>query len=229
MNLNNIIDQVVKDKGIDRQVLVEALEAAVLSAANKKYRNTRDLEAHYNDETGEVELFEFVTVVDEVEDSYREIDLDEARTDLDPEAEVGDSLGMPLDAGDFSRIAAQTAKQVIIQKVREAEREGIFNEFKDRLGEVVNGIVRRYERGDLIIDLGRAEALLPHREQIPRENYRQGDRVRAFIAEVKMSTKGPQIILSRTHPGLVATLFYSEVPEIAEGIVEIKGVASYIG
>jgi len=225
MNLNNIIDQVVKDKGIDRQVLVEALEAAVLSAANKKYRNTRDLEAHYNDETGQVELFEFVTVVDEVEDSYREIDLEEARTDFDPEAEVGDSLGMPLDAGDFSRIAAQTAKQVIIQKVREAEREGIFNEFKDRLGEVVNGIVRRYERGDLIVDLGRAEALLPHREQIPRENYRQGDRVRAFIAEVKMSTKGPQIILSRTHPGLVATLFYSEVPEIAEGIVEIKGVA----
>ncbi len=225
MNLNIIIDQVVKDKGIDRQVLVEALEAAVLSAANKKYRNTRDLEAHYNDELGQVELFEFVTVVEEVEDSYREIDLEEARTDFDPEAEVGDSLGMPLDAGDFSRIAAQTAKQVIIQKVREAEREGIFNEFKDRLGEVVNGIVRRYERGDLIVDLGRAEALLPHREQIPRENYRQGDRVRAFIAEVKMSTKGPQIILSRTHPGLVATLFYSEVPEIAEGIVEIKGVA----
>jgi len=225
MNLNNIIDQVVKDKGIDRQVLVEALEAAVLSAANKKYRNTRDLEAHFNDESGEVDLFEFVTVVDEVEDSYREIDLDEARSDFDPDAEVGDSLGMPLDAGDFSRIAAQTAKQVIIQKVREAEREGIYNEFKDRLGEVVNGIVRRYERGDLIVDLGRAEALLPHREQIPRENYRQGDRVRAFIAEVKMSTKGPQIILSRTHPGLVATLFYSEVPEIAEGIVEIKGVA----
>ncbi|PLX99871.1 MAG: transcription termination/antitermination protein NusA [Desulfuromonas sp.] len=225
MNLNNIIDQVVKDKGIDRQVLVEALEAAVLSAANKKYRNTRDLEAHYNDESGQVDLFEFVTVVDEVEDSYREIDLDEARSEFDPDAEVGDSLGMPLEAGDFSRIAAQTAKQVIIQKVREAEREGIFNEFKDRLGEVVNGIVRRYERGDLIVDLGRAEALLPHREQIPRENYRQGDRVRAFIAEVKMSTKGPQIILSRTHPGLVATLFYSEVPEIAEGIVEIKGVA----
>jgi len=225
MNLNIIIDQVVKDKGIDRQVLVEALEAAVLSAANKKYRNTRDLEAHFNDELGQVELFEFVTVVEEVEDSYREIDLEEARVEFDPEAEVGDSLGMPLDAGDFSRIAAQTAKQVIIQKVREAEREGIFNEFKDRLGEVVNGIVRRYERGDLIVDLGRAEALLPHREQIPRENYRQGDRVRAFIAEVKMSTKGPQIILSRTHPGLVATLFYSEVPEIAEGIVEIKGVA----
>jgi len=223
-NLNQIIDQVVKDKGIDRSVLVEALEAAILSAANKKYRNTRDLEAHFNDEVGEVELFEFVTVVDEVEDSYREIDLGEAR-EADPDVEVGDSLGMRMDATGFSRIAAQTAKQVIIQKVREAEREGIFNEFKDRVGELVNGIVRRYERGDLIVDLGRAEALLPHREQVPRENYRQGDRVRAYIADVRMSTKGPQIILSRTAPGLVASLFKTEVPEIAEGIVEIVGVA----
>jgi transcription termination/antitermination protein NusA len=223
-NLNHIIDQVVKDKGIDRAILVEALESAVLSAANKKYRNTRDLEAHYNDELGEVELFEFVTVVDEVQDSYKEIDREEAR-EIDPDVEVGDSLGMKMDASNFSRIAAQTAKQVIIQKVREAEREGVFNEFKDRVGELVNGIVRRYERGDLIIDLGRAEALLPHREQVPRENYRQGDRARVYISEVKMSPKGPQIILSRTHPGLVAALFYFEVPEIAEGIVEIKAVA----
>jgi len=224
VNLNHIIDQVVKDKGVDRAILVEALESAVLSAANKKYRNTRDLEAHYNDELGEVELFEFVTVVDEVVDSYKEIDLDEAR-EIDPEVEVGDSLGMKMDASNFSRIAAQTAKQVIIQKVREAEREGIFNEFKDRVGELVNGIVRRYERGDLIVDLGRAEALLPQREQVPRENYRQGDRVRAYITEVKMAPKGPQIILSRVHAGLVAALFSSEVPEIAEGIVELKGVA----
>jgi N utilization substance protein A len=224
VNLNHIIDQVVKDKGINRAVLVEALESAVLSAANKKYRNTRDLEAHYNDELGEVEVFEFVTVVEEVQESYKEIDLGEAR-EIDPEVEVGDSLGMKLDAGNFSRIAAQTAKQVIIQKVREAEREGVFNEFKDRVGELVNGIVRRYERGDLIVDLGRAEALLPHREQVPRENYRQSDRVRAYISEVKMSPKGPQIILSRTHPGVVAALFHFEVPEIAEGIVEIMAVA----
>ncbi|WP_156827087.1 transcription termination factor NusA [Geopsychrobacter electrodiphilus] len=221
-NLNHIIDQVVKDKGIARGVLVEALESAVLSAANKKYRNTRDLEAHFNQEIGEVEVFEFVTVVDEVVDSYKEIDLGEAK-EVDPEVEVGDSLGMMLEASGFSRIAAQTAKQVIIQKVREAEREGVFNEFKDRIGEVVNGIVRRYERGDLIVDLGRAEALLPSREQVPRENYRQSDRVRAYISEVKMSTKGPQIILSRTHPGLLISLFKSEVPEVAEGIVEIKG------
>lgn len=227
-NLNHIIDQVVKDKGIDRAVLIEALESAVLSAANKKYRNTRDLEAHYNDEIGEVELFEFVTVVEEVVDSYKEIDLAEAR-EIDPGVEIGDSLGMKMDAGSFSRIAAQTAKQVIIQKVREAEREKIFNEFKDRVGELVNGIVRRYERGDLIVDLGLSEGILPHREQVPRENYRQGDRIRVYISEVKMSTKGPQIILSRSHPGLVAALFQFEVPEIAEGIVEIKAVAREAG
>lgn len=224
VNLNHIIDQVVKDKGIDRAILVEALESAVLSAANKKYRNTRELEAHYNDEMGEVELFEFVTVVEEVVDSYKEIDIVEAR-EIDPEVEEGDSLGMKMDASGFSRIAAQTAKQVIIQRVREAEREGVYNEFKDRVGELVNGIVRRYERGDLIVDLGRAEALLPHREQVPRENYRQGDRVRSYISEVKLSPKGPQIILSRTHPGVVAALFQFEVPEVAEGIVEIKAVA----
>ncbi|MDA3903685.1 MAG: transcription termination factor NusA [Desulfuromusa sp.] len=220
-NLNHIIDQVVKDKGIDRDVLVDALESAVLSAANKKFRNTRDLEAHFNKEIGEVEVFEFVTVVDEVVDSYKEIDIAEAR-EVDPDVEVDDSLGMMLDAGSFSRIAAQTAKQVIIQKVREAEREGVYNEFKDRVGEIVNGIVRRYERGDLIVDLGRAEALLPNREQAPRENYRQSDRVRAYISEVKMSSKGPQIILSRTHPGLLIALFKAEVPEVAEGLVEIK-------
>lgn len=224
VNLNHIIDQVVKDKGIDRAILVEALESAVLSAANKKYRNTRELEAHYNDEMGEVELFEFVTVVGEVVDSYKEIDIEEAR-EIDPDVEEGDSLGMKMDASGFSRIAAQTAKQVIIQRVREAEREGVYNEFKDRVGELVNGIVRRYERGDLIVDLGRAEALLPHREQVPRENYRQGDRVRSYISEVKLSPKGPQIILSRTHPGVVAALFHFEVPEVAEGIVEIKAVA----
>ncbi|MFK5925401.1 MAG: transcription termination factor NusA [Desulfuromusa sp.] len=221
-NLNHIIDQVVKDKGIDRDVLVDALESAVLSAANKKFRNTRDLEAHFNEEIGEVEVFEFVSVVDEVVDSYKEIDIQEAR-EIDPDVELNDSLGMMLEAGNFSRIAAQTAKQVIIQKVREAEREGVYNEFKGRVGEIVNGIVRRYERGDLIVDLGRAEALLPNREQAPRENYRQSDRVRAYISEVKMSSKGPQIILSRTHPGLLISLFKSEVPEVAEGIVEIMG------
>jgi len=222
-NLKHTIDQIVKEKGIDKDVVLEALEQAVLTAANKKFRNTRDLEAHYNPEIGEVELFEFVTVVEEVQDSYKEIDLEEAR-EIDPDVEVGDSLGMKMDASGFSRIAAQTAKQVIIQKVREAERETIFNEFQERHGEVINGVVRRFEKGDLVVDLGRAEALLPHKEQAPREVYRQGDRVKALITEIRMTTKGPQILLSRTHPMMLAKLFEAEVPEIAEGIVEIKSV-----
>ena len=204
-------------------MVLEALELAVLTAANKKFRNSRELEAHYNPEAGEVELFEFVTVVDEVQDSYKEIDLDEAR-EIDPDVEVGDSLGMKMDASGFSRIAAQTAKQVIIQRVREAERETIFNEFLERQGEVINGVVRRFEKGDLVVDLGRAEALLPHKEQAPREVYRQGDRVKALITEIRMTTKGPLILLSRTHPMMLAKLFEAEVPEIAEGIVEIKNV-----
>lgn len=222
-NLKHSIDQIVKEKAIDKQVIVEALEQAVLTAANKKYRNTRELEAHYNEEIGEVELFEFVTVVDEVNDSYKEIDLDEAK-EIDPEVEVGDSLGMKMDASGFSRIAAQTAKQVIIQKVREAERETIFADFKDRIGELINGVVRRFEKGDLVIDLGRAEALLPHKEQAPREVYRQGDRVKALIMDIRMTTKGPQILLSRVHPNVIVKLFEAEVPEIAEGIVEVMGV-----
>ena len=223
MSLKQTIDQIVKEKAIDKSVVLEALEQAVLTAANKKYRNTRDLEAHFNDEAGEVELFEFVTVVDEVQDSYKEINLEEAR-ESDPEVQVGDSLGMKLDATGFSRIAAQTAKQVIIQKVREAERETIYNEFVDRVGELINGVVRRFERGDLIIDLGRAEALLSHKEQALRDTYRQGDRVKALITDIRMTTKGPQILLSRVHPGMLSKLFEAEVPEIAEGIVEIKGV-----
>jgi N utilization substance protein A len=223
ISIKHAIEQIVKEKGIDRQVVLEAMEQAVLSAANKKYRNTRDLEARYNPDTGEVELFEFVTVVDEVQDSYKEIGLEEAR-EIDPDVEIGDSLGEKLDASGFSRIAAQTAKQVIIQKVREAERETIFNEYSDRQWEIITGMVRRFEKGDLLVDLGRAEAVLPSKEQMPREVYRPGDRIRAIITEIRMTTKGPQIILSRTHPSMLAKLFEAEVPEIAEGIVEINAI-----
>ena len=222
-NLKHTIDQIVKEKGIDKAIVLEALEQAVLTAANKKFRNTRDLEAHYNEDAGEVELFEFVTVVDEVQDSYKEIDLAEAQ-EIDSEVQVGDSLGMKMDATGFSRIAAQTAKQVIIQRVREAERETIFNEFRDRVGELINGVVRRFEKGELIVDLGRAEAVLSHKEQAPREVYRQGDRIKALITDLRMTTKGPQILLSRSHPNVLAKMFEAEVPEIAEGIVEIMGV-----
>lgn len=223
ISIKHAIDQIVKEKGIERQVVLEAMEQAVLTAANKKYRNTRDLEARYNPDSGEVELFEFVTVVDEVQDSYKEIDLEEAR-EIDPDVEIGDSLGEKLDASGFSRIAAQTAKQVIIQKVREAERETIFNEYSDRQWEIITGMVRRFEKGDLLVDLGRAEAVLPSKEQMPREVYRPGDRIRAIITDIRMTTKGPQIILSRTHPSMLAKLFEAEVPEIAEGIVEINAI-----
>jgi len=228
INLKHAIEQIVKEKGIDRHVVMEAMEQAVLTAANKKYRNTRDLEARYNPDSGEVELFEFVTVVDEVQDSYKEIGLDEAR-EIDPDVEVGDSLGEKLDASGFTRIAAQTAKQVIIQKVREAERETIFNEYSDRQWEIITGMVRRFEKGELLVDLGRAEAVLPAKEQMPREVYRPGDRIRAIITEIRMTTKGPQIILSRTHPSMLAKLFEAEVPEIAEGIVEINAVVRDAG
>jgi N utilization substance protein A len=223
ISLKHAIEQIVKEKGIDRQVVLEAMEQAVLTAANKKYRNTRDLEARYNLDTGEVELFEFVTVVEDVEDSYKEISLEEAR-EIDPEVEVGDSLGEKLDASGFTRIAAQTAKQVIIQKVREAERETIFNEYSDRQWEIITGMVRRFEKGDLLIDLGRAEAVLPSKEQMPREVYRPGDRIRAIITDIRVTPKGPQIILSRAHPSMLAKLFEAEVPEIAEGIVEINAI-----
>ena len=223
ISIKHAIDQIVKEKGIDRNVVIEAMEQAVLTAANKKYRNTRELEARYNPDSGEVELFEFVIVVDEVMDSYKEIDLEEAK-EIDPEVEVGDSLGEKLDASGFTRIAAQTAKQVIIQKVREAERETIFNEYSDRQWEIITGMVRRFEKGELLVDLGRAEAVLPSKEQMPREVYRPGDRIRAIITEIRMTTKGPQIILSRTHPSMLAKLFEAEVPEIAEGIVEINAV-----
>lgn len=223
VSLKQAIEQIVKEKGIDRQVVIEAMEQAVLSAANKKYRNTRTLEAHYNNDTGEVELFEYVVVVEEVQDSYTEISLDEAR-EMDPECEIGDELGEKINSGDFGRIAAQTAKQVIIQKVREAERETVFNEYKDRQWEIVTGQVRRFERGDLLIDLGRAEAILSGKEQMPREVYRPGDRIRAIITDIAMTTKGPQIILSRTHPQMLSKLFEAEVPEISEGLVEIVNV-----
>lgn len=228
LNLKHTIDQIVKEKGIDKQVVLEAIEQAVLSAANKKFHNTRDLEVQYNEEAGEIELFEFVTVVEEVQDSYKEIDLEEAQ-EMDPDVQIGDSLGMKMEASGFSRIAAQTAKQVIIQKVREAERETIFNEYKDRKGELINGVVRRFEKGDLVVDLGRAEAVLSVKEQAPREVYRQGDRIKALIVDIRMTPKGPQIILSRVHPRLIAKLFEAEVPEISEGIVEIKGVVREAG
>jgi transcription termination/antitermination protein NusA len=164
-NLNRTIDQVAKEKGIARDTLVEALEAAMVSAARKKYGSRVELEAQYSDETGEVEVFLFKDVVEDVEDSTTEIDLESARRELDPEAEIGDQLGVKMDTESFGRIAAQTAKQVIIQKVKDAERENIYAEYKDRKGDVVTGMVQRYEKRNVIVNLGRAEAIFPYTEQ----------------------------------------------------------------
>ncbi|MBW1808432.1 MAG: transcription termination/antitermination protein NusA [Deltaproteobacteria bacterium] len=224
-NLNHTLEMVGKEKGIDREILIDALETAMLTAARKKFGLEKDLEVHFNEETGEIEIFEFKTVVKKIEDPETEIKMDEA-LQLDPEAQNGDSLGIRMDTSELGRIAAQTAKQVLIQKVREADYALVYEEYKDRRGELVTGIVRRFERGNNIVDLGRAEAVLPMREQVPRESYRAGDRIQAYVLDVLEEAKGgPQIILSRTSPGLLIKLFEMEVPEIDEGIVTIEAAA----
>ncbi len=224
-NLNQTIELVGKEKGLDKDILIEALESAMLTAAKKKFGMERDLEVHFNEEIGEIEIFEFKTVVDKIEEPMLEITVDEA-IQLDPEAQVGDSLGMKLETGELGRIAAQTAKQVLIQKVREADSAIVYEEYQDRKDELVTGIVRRFERGNIIVDLGRAESMLPVREQVPRETYRPGDRIQAYVLDVLPEPRGgPQIILSRTSPGLLIKLFEMEVPEIDEGIVRIEAAA----
>src|ERR1700756_5017579 len=224
-DLNRVIEQVSKEKGIDKSILISALENAMVSAAKKTFGHQRKIEAQFNPEIGEVELFEAKTVVEAVQDPAVEITLDEARDNLDPDAQVGDELLSKLDSSMFGRIAAQAAKQNIVQRVRDAEREIIYNEFKGREGQLVNGIVQRFEKRNIIVNLGRTDAILPEKEQVPRERYRQGDRIRAYIVSVEITSRGPQIVLSRTHPGMLTQLFAQEVPEIYEGIVEVKGAA----
>jgi N utilization substance protein A len=224
-DLNRVIEQVSKEKGIDKSILIGALENAMVSAAKKTFGHQRKIEAQFNPEIGEVELFEAKTVVESVQDPDLEITLEDARENLDPDAEMGDELLCKLDSTKFGRIAAQAAKQNIVQRVRDAEREIIFNEFKGREGQLVNGIVQRFEKRNIIVNLGRTDAILPEKEQVPRERYRQGDRIRAYIVSVDITGRGPQIVLSRTHPGMLIKLFEQEVPEIYEGIVEVKGAA----
>jgi transcription termination/antitermination protein NusA len=223
-DLNRIIEQVGKDKGIDKKILIEALEQALLAAARKKFGPRQEIEAKYNEDAGEIELFQFKTVVKEVKNPPAEIAFDEAR-ELDGDVEVGDSLGTKIDLSDFGRIAAQTAKQVIIQRVKDAERENIFEDFKDRKGEVISGTVQRFERGSIIVNLGRAEAVIPQQELVPRETYKPGDRIRAYVLDVRKTPKGPQIILSRSNPNFLMKLFEMEVPEVSEGIVKIISAA----
>jgi N utilization substance protein A len=222
--LKREIDQIAKDKGIDKRTIISALEEAMKQAARRKFGLEKEIEARFNPETSEIELFEFREVVEVVTDREAHITLDNAKT-LDPEAEIGDEIGVKLDTADFGRILAQTAKQVIIQRVRDAERDIVYEEYKDRKGEVVNGIVRRFEKGALLVDLGRTEAVLPAKEQVPRETYRPGDRIRAYVIDVTTMGKGAQVILSRAAIQFMTKLFAQEVPEIYEGIVKIESAA----
>jgi len=222
--LKRLIEQMCKDRGLDRTIIIEALEAAMLNAARKKMGPQVEIEAHYNEEAGEIEVFQFKRVEELVTDPDMEISLAEAR-EMDEEVELGDSLGMKVDTSTFGRIAVQTAKQIIIQRVKDAERDNIYEEFKDRKLQLINGFVQRFEGGSIIVNLGRAEGVIPVSEQIYREVYKRGERIRSFICDVKRITKGPQIILSRTHPGFLKALFEVEVPEISEGLIEIVSVA----
>ena len=223
-DLTRMIDQVCREKGVERAVLINALEEAVRAAARKKYGPDYDLEVSHNDELGEIEVFEFKEVVENVTSEHVQISLEDAHK-IDPESEVGDSLGVKMDTDTFGRIAAQSAKQVIMQRLKEAERHIVYDDFKDRRGEIINGIVQRFDRGSIVVNLGRTEAELPAKEQVPKESYKQGDRIRAYILDVRQFSRGPQIVLSRTHPNFVSTLFENEVPEISEGIVKIIQVA----
>ncbi|MEE3326259.1 MAG: transcription termination factor NusA [Myxococcota bacterium] len=224
-NLKREIDQIAKDKGIDSNEIIGALEEAMIQAARKKHGQEKEIEARYNVELSEIELFEFKEVVENVSDASSQVSLQSARGEYDPEAEVGDEIGVKMDTSDFGRILAQTAKQVIIQRIRDAERDQTFDEYQDRSGELVNGIVRRFEKGSLIVDLGRAEAILPPKEQVPREDYRPGDRIRAYVKEVNRLSKGPQIVLSRNCVEVLTKLFEQEVPEMYEKIVSIESAA----
>jgi len=223
-DIKRVVDQVSRDKGIDREVLIKALEEALKSAARKKFGNKIDIEVQYSEESGEIEVFQFKEVAEEVTEPEIQIGLEEGRK-LDPDCEIGDSLGTKMDTSKFGRIAAQSAKQVIIQKMKDAEKDAVYSSYIDRKGEVINGIVQRVDRGDIIVNLGHTEGMVPGKEQVPRETYRRGDRIRAYIFDVLHETRGPQIILSRTHPNFLVHLFRTEVPEIAEGIVTIMGAS----
>jgi N utilization substance protein A len=222
--LLQVADAVARDKGIDRDEVLDAMEQAIQKAGRSKYGHEHDIRAHIDRKNGEIQLARYMEVVEEVENELTQLTVAQAKKKK-AELAVGEFLVDPLPPIDFGRIAAQTAKQVIVQKVRDAERQRQYNEFKERAGEIVNGLVKRVEFGNVVVDLGRAEALLRRDELIPRELFRTGDRVRAYIFDVRQEQRGPQIFLSRTHPTFMAKLFSQEVPEIYDGIIEIKAVA----
>ncbi|MBQ0823627.1 transcription termination/antitermination protein NusA [Microvirga sp. HBU67558] len=227
LELLQIADAVAREKVIDKQIVLDAMADAIAKAARSRYGAETDIHAEINPKTGELRLARHLLVVDDgaVENDSREITLAEARTRHNPAAQVGDVIADTLPPFDFGRIAAQSAKQVIVQKVRDAERDRQYQEYKDRIGEVVNGAVKRVEYGNVIVDLGRGEAIIRRDELIPRETFRPGDRIRAYLFDVRREARGPQIFLSRTHPQFMAKLFASEVPEIYDGIVSVQAVA----
>lgn len=222
--LKKAIDQISKDRGIDKDLLIDTLEEAVRSSVARKYGDAMDIEVSYNESEGEIEVYQFKVVAEEVEDEISEITLEEAKAH-DPNVQIDDEMGFKLKVEDLGRIAAQSAKQVIIQRMRDAEQEIIYDEFKNRVNEIVSGIIQRRDRTGWIINLGRTEAVLPKGEQIPRERYKRGDRVQAFIIDVQKESRGPQVTVSRSHPDYMTALFKREVPEVDDGTVKIMGVA----
>ena len=224
LELIQIADAVAREKSIEKALVIEALEDALARAARSRYGHETNVKAEINPSTGETKLWRLLEVVEVLEDDATQIELEDARR-RNPEAEIGDFMSEPLPPIDFGRVAAMAAKQVITQKVREAERDRQYEDFKDRIGEIINGIVKRVEYGHVIVDLGRAEAIIRRDQQLPRENYRNGDRVRAYIMDVRREPRGPQIFLSRSHPQFMAKLFEQEVPEVYDGVIEIRAVA----
>ncbi|MEO0681183.1 MAG: transcription termination factor NusA [Pseudomonadota bacterium] len=224
LELLQIADAVAREKLIDRELVVEAMEDSLAKAARSRYGAEYDIRAVIDRKSGELFMSRAREVVEEIENHFTEILVEEARA-MNPEAEVGDFISEPLPSMEFGRIAAQTAKQVIVQRVREAERERQFDEYKDRIGEIINGVVKRVEYGHVVVDLGRGEGVIRRDQLIPREMYRNGDRIRAFIRDVRSEVRGPQIFLSRTAPEFMAELFKMEVPEIYDGVIEVKAVA----
>jgi len=227
--LQQTIETLAKEKGIEPDVVITAIEDAVLTASRKFYKSTENLRTKFNHDTGQVELYSVRQIVDEVTDPLTEISLAEAQELYGDEAEVDMEIEFPKPTDVLGRIAAQTAKQVIFQKVREAERDNVYDEYIERVGEVINGIVKRFESGDLIVEMGRVEAMLRRRDQSRAENYTTGDRIRAVIVDVTKETKGQQIILSRTDPALLVKMFEQEVPEIYDGTVSIRGAVREAG
>lgn len=221
--LISVIEQISREKGINSETIIGAVKSALQVAAKKCFGASDNIQVEIDSKSGEIQVILIKKIVEEVVNPKEELSLEEAQK-IDTEAELGDEIGALIEVGDFGRIAAQTAKQVIFQKVREAEWDTVYKDFINRQGDIVHGVILGQENRNYIVDLGKTEALLPHKEQIPRESFRRGDRIRAYLCEVKPSAKGPQLILSRSHPDFVGKLFAIEVPEIYEKIVEIKSV-----